>query len=239
MVEAGQDALMGDERLREGQPRHEVGRGKQRNARLFAAAERLIEATKHGLRRFLGMEPPLETGARQSVKLADALKPEPLQERHDLRLEPQGLDGKGRECGLDLSVRDDDRGVPRVAGQRMGATQGLGQGKPRGEAGAGEACSHVGKQRLLAAEEVGHAGDVEPEPVIAVGIQRRAVAARGPAGEIEQSVLILLRRGGKGEESGADGARIGEAEARIETLAETCRIDRGEDEPALLVADEG
>ena len=63
-------------------------------------------------------------------------------------------------------------------------------------------CSHVGKQRLLAAEEMGHAGDVEPEPVIAVGIQRRAVAARGPAGEIEQSVLILLRRGGKGEESG-------------------------------------
>ncbi len=73
----------------------------------------------------------------------------------------------------------------------MRATQGLGQSKPRGEAGAGEPCSHVGKQRLLAAEEMGHAGDVEPEPVIAVGIQRRAVAARGPAGEIEQSVLIL------------------------------------------------
>ncbi len=114
MVEAGQDALMGDERLREGKPRHEVGRGKQRDARLFAAAERLIEATEHGLRRFLGMEPPLETRARQSVKLADALKPEPLQQRHDLGLEPQGLDGKGRERGLDLSVRDDDRETLRA-----------------------------------------------------------------------------------------------------------------------------
>ena len=239
MVEAGQDALMGDEWLRKGQPRHEVGRGKQSDAWLFAAAERLIETTKHGLRRLLGVEPPLETRARQSVKLANALKPEPLQQRHDLRLEPQGLDRKRRECGLDLSVRDDDRGAPRVAGERMRATQGLGQSKPRGKACALEPCSHVGKQRLLATEEMRHAGDVEPEPVIAVGIQCRAVAARGPAGEIEQSVLILLRRGGKGEESGADGARIGEAEAQIETLAETCRIDRGEDEPALLVADEG
>ena len=116
--------------------------------------------------------------------------------------------------------------APRVAGERMGATQGFGQGKPRGEAGAGEACSHVGEHRLLPAEEMWHAGDVEPEPVIAVGIQRRAVTARGPAGEIEQSVLILTRRGGKGEESGTDGARIGEAEAGEETLAETCRIDR-------------
>ena len=104
---------------------------------------------------------------------------------------------------------------------------------------AREACCHVGEQRLLAAEEMRHAGDVEPEPVIAVGIERRAVAARGPAGEIEQSVLILLRRGGKGEESGTDGARIGEAEAGEEALADACRIDRGEDEPALLVADEG
>jgi hypothetical protein len=121
----------------------------------------------------------------------------------------------------------------------MGAPQGLGQGKPRGEAGAGEPCFHVGDQRLLAAEEVGDASDVEPEPVIAVGMQRRAVTARGPVGEIEKNVLILTRRGGKGEESGTDGARIGETEAGEEAMAETCRIDRAEDEPALRVVDEG
>ncbi len=106
----------------------------------------------------------------------------------------------------------------------MRAAQGLGQGKPRGEAGAGEPPRHVGKQRALAAEEMRHAGDVEPEPVIAVNIQRGAVAARGPAGELEKSVSVLLRRGGKGEKSGTDGARIGEAQAREETLRKAAAL---------------
>ena len=52
MIEAGEDALMGDERFGEGKPRREVGRGKKRDARFLAAAKRLIEAMKHGFGRF-------------------------------------------------------------------------------------------------------------------------------------------------------------------------------------------
>ena len=74
MVEAGHDAVMGDERFREGQPRREIGLRQKRDARLIAAAERLIEPKQHGLGRLLGVEPPLETCARQIVELADALQ---------------------------------------------------------------------------------------------------------------------------------------------------------------------
>src|SRR5680860_1025519 len=103
MVEAGHDAVMGDERLRKGKPRHEVWRGQERDTRLCAAPKRLIEAIKDRLCRVLGMEPPLEARPRQSVELADALEPEPLQQGHDLGRKAQGFDGEGRERGLNLS----------------------------------------------------------------------------------------------------------------------------------------
>jgi hypothetical protein len=86
---------------------------------------------------------------------------------------------------------------------------------------------------------MGDAANLEPEPVIAVSIQGGAIAARCPAGEVEKGIFILLGRGGKGEKSGTDGAGIGEAEAGKETLADATRIDRGEQEPALLAADKG
>ena len=52
MIEAGDDAFMGDERLGEGKPRRVVWRGKERAARLLAPPKRLIEAMKHGFDRF-------------------------------------------------------------------------------------------------------------------------------------------------------------------------------------------
>jgi hypothetical protein len=121
----------------------------------------------------------------------------------------------------------------------MRPAQGLGQSKPRGEARACEPSSQVGKKRLLAPEEMGDAANFEPEPVVAVGIQGGAIAARRPAGEVEKSIFVLLGRGGKGEKMRTNGAGIGETEAREETFAEASRIDRGESEPAFLVADKG
>jgi hypothetical protein len=184
------------------------------------------------------VEPPLQARPRQSIELADALEPKASQEARNLGLKAQGLDGEGCKRGLDLSVRDDERRA-RVAGKRVRGATRLGQSKPRGEASACESSRHVGKERPLAAEEMGHAGDLEPQPVIAVGIERGAIAARRPAGEVEKGFSILLRRGGKGEEMRTDGAGIGEAEAGEKTFAETCRIDRGEQESTLLVADNG
>src|SRR5262245_55056590 len=120
----------------------------------------------------------------------------------------------------------------------MRSPQCVGEGKPRGEPGAPEPPSQVGKHGLFAAEEMRHAGDVEPESVIAIFVERGAVAAGGPAGEIEEGLAILGRRSGKREQRRADGARIGKTLARIEALAETSRVDGAENKTALLVADE-
>ena len=182
------------------------------------------------------MKPPLEARARQIVKLANALKSEPPQQAGNLRLEPQGLDGKGRERDVDLAVGNNKRRA-RIAGKRMRATQGVGNSKLCGEAGSRQPSRHVGKECTLAAEEMRHAADLEPE-TIAIDIQSGAVAARRPAGEVEKRLFILVGRSGEGEKVRTNGAGIGEAEAVEETLADARRIDRSDDEPALPVADE-
>jgi len=58
-------------------------------------------------------------------------------------------------------------------------------------------------------------------------------------GEVKLRLSILPRRGGEGEKTRADGAGIGEAEAGIKARAAGGGIDRREDKPALLVADQG
>jgi hypothetical protein len=140
MIEAGQDAVMGDERFWKGKPRHEVGRRQEGGMWLGAPPKRLIEAKEDGFGRVFGVEPPLEARPRQIVELADALKPEPSQEARNLRLKAQGLDGKGRKRGPDLSFRDNERRT-RVAGKRMRPAQGFGKSKPRGETRACEPSS--------------------------------------------------------------------------------------------------
>jgi hypothetical protein len=74
----------------------------------------------------------------------------------------------------------------------MRAPQGLGESKPRCEPCAAEPPHQIGKKRAFAAEEMGHAADIEPEPIGAINIQRGAIAAGRPAGEIAKGVLILL-----------------------------------------------
>ena len=88
-----------------------------------------------------------------------------------------------------------------------------------------------------AAEEMRHAGDVEPETIIAVDIERGAVAA-GPAGKREQACGIFLRFGRRGEKLRSDGAGVGEAHAGREAFAHGGGIERGEQEPAILAADQ-
>ena len=88
------------------------------------------------------MEPPLERGARQIVKLADALQAKSLEQAHDLLGKAQGFDRKRRKRFADLSLRDDEGRDAPVARERVSASQGFGQGKPRGEAEMCEALRH-------------------------------------------------------------------------------------------------
>ena len=121
MIETGDDALMGDERFDEGEPRCVVWCGKEGVTRLLAAAKRLVEAREHGFGSLARMEPPLEQSARQIVELANALQAEALEKPCDLTVEAQGLYGKRRERFPDFPMRDDDGRGMRVAGERMSA----------------------------------------------------------------------------------------------------------------------
>ena len=157
MIEAGDDALMGDQRLGEGEPCCVAWCGKEGITRLLAPPKRLVEAMEHGFGRLARMEPPLERRARQIVELADPLQAEALEQPRDVAVKPQSLHGKGRERFPDLSLRDDDGRGMRVAGKRMSASQRLGKGNPRAEAELSEAPRHVVEQRASTAEEMRHA----------------------------------------------------------------------------------
>jgi hypothetical protein len=119
MGKRARNAVMADKRLREGQPRHEVGSGTKGKARFLAKPKRLIEAAQDSLCHIPGMEPPLETCAWQIVELADALQSQPSQQEGDFRLEPQSLYGKSAKRFADLSVGHDGWGACRIAGKRM------------------------------------------------------------------------------------------------------------------------
>jgi hypothetical protein len=106
---------MGDERLRKRKPYREIGQRQKGHARLLAAPERLIETKQDGLGRLLGVEPPFEARAWQIIELANALQAEPPQETRDLGDKAQGLDGKGRKRGRNLSSGNDDVRLMRVA----------------------------------------------------------------------------------------------------------------------------
>jgi hypothetical protein len=84
-----------------------------------------------------------------------------------------------------------------------------------------------------------HAGDIEPEPVIAVSVERRAVTGRSPAGKSKKRRFVLLRRRRRGQEMRADGSCIGKAETFAKTFVEACCINSSEEEPALLAAYKG
>jgi hypothetical protein len=120
----------------------------------------------------------------------------------------------------------------------MGSAQGFGESKPGGESCACEPQFQIGKKRALAAKKVRHTADIEPEPIRTVGIQIRAIAARGPAGEADKSLFILLRGCGKGVEARTDGAGIGEVKACGETFALPCLVERGDEESPLFIADQ-
>ena len=96
----------------------------------------------------------------------------------------------------------------RVAGKRMSAAQCFGKGNPRVEAEACEAHRHVVEKSTGAAEEMRHARYVKPQTIIAVDIERGAVAA-GPAGKRKQAYGILLRRCRRGGKLRANGAGVG------------------------------
>ena len=126
---------------------------------------------------------------------------------------------------------------PGVARHRPGGAEGVGEAEPDGEAEIRRLRLDPGRERRLAAEEVGAAGDVEDQRLVLLGDP--GGEAPGPAPqrrEEERGAARLLR---PGHEVGADGASVAERHA----AAEPDRLGRpgqaGQQQRAADLADDG
>jgi hypothetical protein len=120
----------------------------------------------------------------------------------------------------------------------MRPAQSFGKSKASGKSCAREPPLKIGKKRAFAAEEMGHAANVEPKTAGAVGVQVRAVAARRPASEIAKGLFVFLRGGGQREKVRTDGAGIGKAEPGGEAVSFARFVERGDEKSPLFVADQ-
>ena len=118
-------------------------------------------------------------------------------------------------------------------GKRPGGPQRIGEAEACGEAEPAEASLKVFAQGLFAAEEMGGAGDIDPEALGPAPVERGTVTG-APAGELEKGRGIGFGLGLFGLEMGAAGAGVGEGEAWIESFIRRRAIDRGE--PNALLA---
>ena len=122
-------------------------------------------------------------------------------------------------------------------GQRPGGAFGVGHGGTGGEAVAGECGGDGGEHCRFAAEQMGAAGGVEEKAVIRGADDRRE--ALGPAGERVAEGGEALGLLGPGDQGGADGAGVRQAEAGGEAQSRRRRVDRDQPQCAALLSNDG
>ena len=198
--------------------------------RLGRAAERLVETLQK-----LGRKARRKGRARLVDQRADALEAEPPQRRARVGRKAQRLDRQGRKrCGFLPGGQDDGRGTME-AGERPGRSGRIGDGEPRRQAETIEPVRKIGEQRLLAAEEMRGAGDVEKKAVRAVllapGRDGRRVARR-PQRQAPQRGSVGGGIGGAHLQHAGLGARIGHLIADHQPFRFGRRVQGGDARPA-------
>ena len=206
--EGGVDRLPRHHRFEEVARGQEVGRRPQRAERARAEAGGGIER-----RQQLQPEALRQRPARLPQQVADAAQAEPVQRGDAGRRQAQCLQGQGGDGDRLLARRHDDPDAS--ARQARGAIRRAGDGGVHGDAGAGETGDEGAAQRLLAAMQMGDAGDVQQQPVRRVERRQRGDAAR-PMGEAAQPGGIGLRRMRVQRDLGQDGLGIGQGLAGAE-----------------------
>ena len=195
------DRLGAGDRLHEAE--QDRGRlfGDDRIERLGGAAERLIEAEQE-----VAAEAALERRAGHGDQLADPLEAEPVGVRSSSASSRRSAaSGSGAmRVGL-AAVRAEDQRLVAEAGQRVGGAGGAGDGDPGGEAEAAAEGEDALAHALLAAEQVGDAAQVQPEPVRAGGRGARASSGgrrTGRGGGARRRRPQDRRRGRRGRRRG-------------------------------------
>ena len=109
----------------------------------------------------------------------------------------------------------------------MGGAEGIGEARLRGEPETGKLAEQVLQEPLLAAVQVRDPGHVDPQPIRAVDVAGRSVAA-APARELHQRDAVAARLGGTREECRQRGTRIRERLADAHPLRRRLGVDGGD-----------
>src|SRR5206468_5796710 len=128
-----------------------------------------------------------QQGARDAGEVADLLEAEPAQGGDYVLREPQRLHRQLRDARRLGSGRGD--AVLAVPRQRMRRPRRVGDGGLRGYAVLGQPRFELSQQIGLATPEMGAAGDVEPEPVGAVGRGEGSHAVAPACEALERSAV--------------------------------------------------
>ncbi len=227
----------GDERIG---PRalHEQGRRlDKRPARLGAHAQGLVKTRQHRLDALGGAKAALQGGTRQAVELADAPQAEAFQQQHGSRRQAQGFDGQRRQPCLGFSSQGDRR-RGREAGERVRGAKRIGEAGARGQAEARQPGDEVVHELGFAAVEMGDAGDVDPQAVIAVDVAIGSVTA-APAGKTQQRRAIAARIGRLRRQTWKGGARVRQRLTDAHALLRRAHIDGGDANAVRARLDKG
>ena len=171
------DIVRAADRLGEGDAGAKAGRGAAWGDGLEHPVQGLIQALEKGAGEAAG-----EGRARQPVEVPDPAQAQPVEGRCRGRIEPQARDRQVRERLACATGRDDGGGLNAMARRRPGRPRRIGDGGAGAEAQGPDAAQQLIEQRLLAAEEMGAAGDVQPQAVPAVR-RREGGIALAPVGK--------------------------------------------------------
>ena len=204
--------LAGRDRAGEAPLDAEVGRGKARRDRAaFFAGER-VEAGDH-----VGAEAGGDRRARPEREIADAAQAGARHVGAGLGVEPERggrhvVIEPGEILAGEAGGRDAAMGEAR---QRPGGARRIGEAGRDRQPLARKPRLDLGDQPLLAAEQMGDAGDVEHQPVAPVERGERREARAG-VGDALQQPRFGLRLGVADDERGLARLRVGERQADAE-----------------------
>ncbi len=193
---AGEIGRLGD-RLGEAEPHPPHRRLAHRRQRLRNRAERLIETPRHDSPRNGGRAP---RAASDRDRRPGAARPGAARQTV-AGVEPQRLDRQRRQRGALLAGAGQRRpaGLRREPRQRRRRAQRAGDRDPVRDALTCEAARQIGREPVLAAPQMGAAGNLDLDAICTVGSGPWAVAA-APFGEPGQRCGVGRRLGRRGQQ---------------------------------------
>ena len=225
MLDGAEHVGLERDRLGEAALRHERRHRQARRDRLVLAAERLVEpaheryAEARGQRRARAVDDVGDMLQADLRELGDRLRRDPQRGERQRKQRLAGLLGEHAQ-------------LRAIARHRPCTAHGVGHRRARLKALGVEPRHDVAAQRLLAAEQMRAAGDVEEEPVGRIETDQRGVAV-APVGNRDQHAPVGIGIGVGDGDLRIHRARVGERHAGLEAKPVRRVVHAGEPQRAL------